>query len=56
MPKNYRVQKKCDYAFYYHEDTQQVSDLYDALTCAGAGDVEPNDRLTYEAAATVFWA
>ncbi|UCK58878.1 hypothetical protein AFCA_001714 [Aspergillus flavus] len=39
MPKNYRVQKKCDYAFYYHEDTQQVSDLYDALTCAGAGDV-----------------
>ncbi|KAE8347017.1 hypothetical protein BDV24DRAFT_53115 [Aspergillus arachidicola] len=39
MPKIHRVQKKCDYAFYFHEDTQQVSDLYDALTCAGAGDV-----------------
>ncbi|KAE8372231.1 hypothetical protein BDV26DRAFT_105033 [Aspergillus bertholletiae] len=39
MPKNYRVQKKCDYAFYFHEDTQQVSDLYDALSSVGAGDV-----------------
>ncbi|KAE8137961.1 hypothetical protein BDV38DRAFT_245964 [Aspergillus pseudotamarii] len=39
MPKNYRIQKKCDYAFYFDEDTWQVSDLHDTLTCAGAGNV-----------------
>ncbi|KAE8323647.1 hypothetical protein BDV39DRAFT_181838 [Aspergillus sergii] len=39
MPKDYRVQKKCDYTFYYHEDLEQVSDIYDALTCAGVGDI-----------------
>ncbi|OGM50938.1 hypothetical protein ABOM_000522 [Aspergillus bombycis] len=37
MPNNYRVQKKCDYAFSFHRNTQQVSDLYGALTCTGAG-------------------
>ncbi|KAE8353466.1 hypothetical protein BDV28DRAFT_107173 [Aspergillus coremiiformis] len=39
MPKNYRVQKKCDYTFYFHQRTQQVSDLYQALSQSGVGNV-----------------
>lgn len=37
-PKNYRVQKKADYAFSFHRNTPQISDLYDQLYLEGLGD------------------
>jgi hypothetical protein len=38
MPKNYRVQKKADYAFSFHRNTPHVSELYNKLGLAGVGD------------------
>ncbi|KAK3216149.1 hypothetical protein GRF29_8g2368657 [Pseudopithomyces chartarum] len=37
-PKNYRVQKKADYAFSFHHNAPQISDLYDQLYLEGLGD------------------
>lgn len=36
--KNYRIQRKADYAFSFHRNTPQVSDLYNKLNLAGKGD------------------
>ncbi|KAH8710129.1 hypothetical protein GQ44DRAFT_742923 [Phaeosphaeriaceae sp. PMI808] len=37
-PKNYRIQRKADYAFSFHRNAPHVSDLYDKLYLAGLGD------------------
>jgi len=37
-PKNYRVQRKADYAFSFHRNTPHVSEIYDKLYLAGLGD------------------